>query len=224
MRVDLVQQTGPSPLWNGARRASSEFSRSSGRRCADTKGVSVVISSQTGGSGAPETTDDQPRSGGPSRELHNIIGERWQPQAWCRSRVMGHPLDPDPVELLDRRAAGLTESFGPLQKQAFGRRAREGESVTRPSLGALVARLQPFYLGTSRSSASTRRSAENFLCSHLVGAHAHDGGVEGLAPVRAQERQRARVGEDAAVGGHEVVATGHGGHADHRLVEGDRAR
>ena len=33
-----------------------------------------VISSQTGDPGAPETTDDQPLSGGPSRELHNIIG------------------------------------------------------------------------------------------------------------------------------------------------------
>ncbi len=73
--VDLVQQTGPSPLWNGARRASSEFARSSGRRGADTIGVSVVISNQTGGSGAPETTDGQPCSGGPSRELPNIIGE-----------------------------------------------------------------------------------------------------------------------------------------------------
>ena len=38
--------------------------------------MSVVISSQTGGSGAPEITDDQPCSGGPSRELHNIIGVR----------------------------------------------------------------------------------------------------------------------------------------------------
>ena len=37
--------------------------------------MSVVISSQTGDSGAPETTDDQPCSGGPSRELNNIIGE-----------------------------------------------------------------------------------------------------------------------------------------------------
>ncbi len=37
--------------------------------------MSIVISSQTGGSGAPEITDDQPCSGGPSRELHNIIGE-----------------------------------------------------------------------------------------------------------------------------------------------------
>ena len=31
-----------------------------------TSWVSVVISSQTGGSGAPEITDDQPLSGGPS--------------------------------------------------------------------------------------------------------------------------------------------------------------
>jgi len=38
-----------------------------------------LISSQTGGSGAPETSDDQPWRGGPSRELHNIIG------------VLGHP-------------------------------------------------------------------------------------------------------------------------------------
>ena len=75
MQVDLLQQTGPSPLWNGARRASSDVCpelRSTG--CGRHR-VSVVISSQTGGSGAPETTDDQPCSGGPSRELHNIIGE-----------------------------------------------------------------------------------------------------------------------------------------------------
>ena len=39
---------------------------------------SVVISSQTGGSGGPETTDDQPCSGGPSGELLNIIGGMWQ--------------------------------------------------------------------------------------------------------------------------------------------------
>ena len=79
MRADLLQQTGPSPLWNGARRASSQFARSSGRRVCGHQRVSVVISSQTGGSGAPETTDGQPCSGGPSRELLNIIGVRGHP-------------------------------------------------------------------------------------------------------------------------------------------------
>ena len=49
MRVDLVQQTGPSPLWNGARRALSELPGApvDGVR---TPQASVVISSQTGGS------------------------------------------------------------------------------------------------------------------------------------------------------------------------------
>ena len=68
------EQTGHSPLWNGARRPRIRCVRSSGRRGCEHHLVSVVIWSQTGGSGAPEITNDQPCSGGPSRELHNIIG------------------------------------------------------------------------------------------------------------------------------------------------------
>ena len=42
--------------------------------------IAQLIWSQTGGSGAPEITEDQPCSGGPSRELHNIIGVMGQSQ------------------------------------------------------------------------------------------------------------------------------------------------
>ena len=84
MRVDLVEQTGPSPLWNGARRASVAVCPELRSTVCGHQRVSVVISSQTGGSGAPETTDDQPCSGGPSRELHNIIGVRGPAVGvWC---------------------------------------------------------------------------------------------------------------------------------------------
>ena len=57
------------------RAALDTCARSSGRRGVDNK-TCPTIWSQTGNSGAPETTDDQPCSGGSSWELHNIIGVR----------------------------------------------------------------------------------------------------------------------------------------------------
>ena len=75
MKVDLVTTDRPlTPLERGAPRLDI-CARSSGRRGVDNK-TCPTIWSQTGNSGAPETTDDQPCSGGSSWELHNIIGVR----------------------------------------------------------------------------------------------------------------------------------------------------
>ena len=80
MKVDLVTTDRPlTPLERGAPRLDI-CARSSGRRGVDNK-TCPTIWSQTGNSGAPETTDDQPCSGGSSWELHNIIG--------VRGRVLG---------------------------------------------------------------------------------------------------------------------------------------
>ena len=74
MEVGLGKQTDHSPLWNGARPASNDVPGAPADGCG--RYDVQLIWSQTGRPGALEVTDDQPCSGGASRELHNIIGVR----------------------------------------------------------------------------------------------------------------------------------------------------
>jgi hypothetical protein len=68
--VDLGLTDRPiTPLERGAPRPCLRLSRSPGRQCDDTIRVDL-ISSQTGCSGAPEPTEDQPLSGG-SQQAHS---------------------------------------------------------------------------------------------------------------------------------------------------------
>jgi len=78
VRVDLVQQSGPSPLWNGARRASSEFARSSGRRFANTNECPPRSQVRPVAPVLPKLLTTNLAAVDPHGSSTNIIGERGQ--------------------------------------------------------------------------------------------------------------------------------------------------
>jgi hypothetical protein len=99
------EQTGPSPLWNGARRASSDVPGAPADGL-QTPSASVVISSQTGSSGAPEITDDQRCSGGPSERASQHHWRLGTPSAELRASGSS-VTDPRGQSMFSWRAAWL---------------------------------------------------------------------------------------------------------------------
>ena len=103
---------------------------------------------------------------GPSPRLG--VRRRFQPRSASRGWAAS-PYGPGSAELLDRRAARLTEGFGSLA-EASASAVEPGEGPVRDPdnlITLAAARLLPFYLGTSRSSATRRRA----LCPILTRAH-----------------------------------------------------
>jgi len=66
-------------------RVSCGSDRSRCRRSCDRADYTCQQGTPSGASGAPETTDDQPCSGGPSRELLNIFGVRGHSSSFLTS-------------------------------------------------------------------------------------------------------------------------------------------
>ena len=88
MEVDLLRRE-PAHHPSGTGRAGLHLTRAagSGRRGADAMTRPRDLKSDRR-LRAPEITDGQPCSGGPSRELHNIIGERGYAGRTCKADAM----------------------------------------------------------------------------------------------------------------------------------------